>query len=118
MDREGLKQVPTPVRLERVWVTCPGCGQQVEAVARDGVIRGWCSISRQRVNFPIEMGKNPTAETSPVDDYLAGNKVIVIQDRYGISPGTLYRVLRAANVRLRTDEGDASGGGIKCPKEV
>lgn len=94
--------------LERVQVTCPGCGRRVEAVARDGVIRGWCSISRQRVNFLIEMGKNPTAETSPVKDgvvcdYKAGVKTVVIQLKHGISPGKMYRILGGANVELRTD---------------
>ena len=60
------------------------------------------------------MGKNPTAifasvrqdppdevKDGVVRDYLAGNKVVVIQDRYGISPGTLYRLLHTANVKLR-----------------
>ena len=134
MNSEGL------VKLERVRVTCPACGELLEAVARDGRVKGYCAIGRQRVDFLVEeqriqghIGKNPTAETRAkistsvkkrwqdgvVSDYVRGDKISVIQLEYGISPGALYRVLRAANVRLRTDEGDASdGGGIKCPKEV
>jgi len=110
MNGEGL------VKMECVRVTCPACGQEVEAIARDGVIRGWCSISRQRVNFPIEMGKNPTAETSPVKDvvgaYEAGVKTVVIQSRYKIPPGRMYRILHSANVRLRKDRKPKRGRGL------
>jgi len=100
---------PGVVKLERVRVTCPACGQPVEAVASDGRVKGYCAISRQRVDFQIEtqrIGKNPTAETSPVkdgvvSDYLAGVKIIVIQLKHGISPGKMYRILHSANVKLR-----------------
>ncbi|MBA7677621.1 hypothetical protein ES703_85881 [subsurface metagenome] len=117
MNSEGV------VKLERVSVICPACGRQVEAVASDGRVRGWCSNSRRRVDFVAEtqrIGKNPTAETSPISasvkkggqdppdevvrDYLAGDKTIVIQDRYKITPGRMYRILHSANVKLRTDE--------------
>jgi len=127
MNREGLKvQVPTLVQLERVWVTCPGCGEEVLAVARDGRVRGFCGVARRYVNFLAEtqrIGKNPTAETSPVKDgvvsgivsaYLRGVKTVVIQDRYKISPGRMYRVLRSASVKLRTDrEPKQQGAGAK-----
>ena len=107
MNSEGLE-------LERVRVRCPACGELLEAVARDGVIRGWCSISRQRVNFLIEtqrgIGKNPTVETSPVkdgvvSDYMGGVKIIVIQLKHGISPSKMYRILHASpHVKLRTSQ--------------
>jgi hypothetical protein len=42
------------VKLERVPVICPACGQQVEAVARDGRVKGYCTVARQYVNFPIK----------------------------------------------------------------
>jgi len=42
------------VKLERVQVICPACGQQVEAVARDGRVKGYCAVARQYVNFLIE----------------------------------------------------------------
>ena len=45
---EGLAQ------LERVQVICPACGQQVEAVASDGQIRGYCAVAKQYVDFVIE----------------------------------------------------------------
>lgn len=115
MNSEGL------VELECVEVTCPGCGRQVGAIARDGWVRGWCSISRQHVNFLIETGKNPTAEArakisasvkrwqdpevkdNVVRDYLRGDKISVIQLEHKISPGALYRILHDAHVQLRTE---------------
>ena len=133
---EGTTNDLTPgvVKLERVWVTCPGCGQQVEAVASDGRVRGWCSISRQRVNFLIERGKNPKVETKAkisasvqdpevkdgvVRDYLRGAKTIVTQLEYKISPGTLYRILHASHVKLRTDTGsERSPAGILQLKQA
>ncbi len=56
------------LKLERVQVICPGCGQQVEAVAWDGRVKGYCTVARQYVDFLIETqrvptGKNFTAET-------------------------------------------------------
>ena len=97
MDQKAISNDLTPgvVKLERVWVICPACGQRVEAVASDGRVRGYCAVARQSVDFLIE---NPGV----VRDYLRGDKTIVIKDRYGVSPGKLYRVLHAANVRLRT----------------
>ena len=102
------------VKLERVRVRCPACGQEVEAVAGDSRVKGYCAISRRRVDFQIEtqrIGKNPTAKIfasgqdpdpdEVVRDYLAGDRTINIQDRYKISPGRMYRVLRSAGVKLR-----------------
>ena len=56
------------VKLERVQVICPACGQQVEAVASDGRVKGYCAIAKQYVDFLIEpkrilIGEHPTAET-------------------------------------------------------
>ena len=42
------------VKPERVCVICPACGQQVEAVARDGRVRGYCAVARQYVEFLVE----------------------------------------------------------------
>jgi hypothetical protein len=42
------------VKLERAQAICPACGQQVEAVARDGQIKGYCTVARQYVDFLIE----------------------------------------------------------------
>jgi hypothetical protein len=54
------------VQLERVQVICPACGQQVEAVAGDGQIKGYCAVARQYVDFLIEThvhtDKDNTAE--------------------------------------------------------
>ena len=49
------------VKLERVRVICPACGQQVEAVASDGRVKGYCAVAKQSVDFPIE--KQRTTET-------------------------------------------------------
>ena len=42
------------VELERVQSICPACGQQVEAVATDGRVKGYCAVARQYVDFLIE----------------------------------------------------------------
>jgi len=63
-DRGGMEVV----KVERVQVICPACGQQVEAVASDGRVKGYCAIAKQYVDFLIEpkrilIGEHPTAET-------------------------------------------------------
>ena len=42
------------MKLERVQVICPACGQQVEAVAKDGQVKGYCVVAKQYVDFSIE----------------------------------------------------------------
>ena len=42
------------LKLERVQVICPACGQQVEAIARDGQVKGYCAIAKQYVDFVSE----------------------------------------------------------------
>jgi len=42
------------LKLERVQVICPACGQQVEAVAADGRVKGYCAVAKQHVDFVIE----------------------------------------------------------------
>jgi len=42
------------LQLEQVQVICPACGEQVEAVASDGRVRGYCAVARQYVDFPAE----------------------------------------------------------------
>ena len=49
------------VKLERVQVICPACGQQVEAIASDGRVKGYCATAKQSVDFLIE--KQRTVET-------------------------------------------------------
>ncbi|MBA7703182.1 hypothetical protein ES703_111964 [subsurface metagenome] len=56
------------VKLERTQVICPACGQQVEAVASDGRVKGYCAVAKQHVDFLAETqcvpkGKHLTAET-------------------------------------------------------
>ncbi len=54
------------VKLERVQVICPACGQQVEAVASDGRVKGYCAVAKQSVDFPIknQRTKKTKAEVS------------------------------------------------------
>ena len=40
--------------METIKVICPACGQQVEAVAGDGRVEGYCAIAKQYVDFVIE----------------------------------------------------------------
>ena len=42
------------LKLERVQVTCPACEQQVEAVARDGQVKGYRAVGNQYMDFLIE----------------------------------------------------------------
>ena len=69
-----LKRVPVVrgvisegvVKLERVQVICPACGQQVEAIATDGRVKGYCTVAKQYVDFPVDrrrVCKHITAET-------------------------------------------------------
>jgi len=56
------------VKLERVQVICPACGQQVEAVARNRRVKGYCAVANKSVDFLIEtqrvpISKHPTDET-------------------------------------------------------
>jgi len=71
------------LKLERVQVICPACGQQVEAIATDGRVKGYCTVAKQYVDFPVDRrrvckhitaeardkmsaahrGRHPTAET-------------------------------------------------------
>ncbi len=41
-------------KTELLNVICPACGQQVEAVAWDGRIKGYCAIAKKYVDFSIE----------------------------------------------------------------
>jgi len=42
------------IKLEPGIVICPACGQQVEAVARNGQVKGYCAVARQYVDFLAE----------------------------------------------------------------
>ena len=44
------------LKLEQVQVICSACGQQVEAVATDGRVKGYCAVAKQYVDFPITQG--------------------------------------------------------------
>ena len=50
------------LKLERVSVICPACGQQVEAVATDGRVKGYCAVVKQYVDLLIETQRGPDAE--------------------------------------------------------
>ncbi len=50
------------VKLERIQIVCPACGQQVEAIATDGRVKGYCAVARQSVDLLIETQRGPDAE--------------------------------------------------------
>jgi len=54
------------LELERGQVTCPACGQQVEAVAADGRVKGYCAVTKQYVGFLIETQLAPQTAVNPV----------------------------------------------------
>ena len=41
-------------QMETIKIICPACGQQVEAVPRDGRVKGYCAIAKQYVDFVSE----------------------------------------------------------------
>jgi len=42
------------MKPERVQVVCPACGQEVQAVASDGRVKGYCAVAKRYVDFLIE----------------------------------------------------------------
>ena len=51
----GAKVISVGIlKLERVQVICPACRRQVEAVAKDGRVKGYCAVAKQHVDFPVE----------------------------------------------------------------
>ena len=42
------------VNLDLFKINCPACGQQVEAVARDGRVEGYCAVAKKRVDFLVK----------------------------------------------------------------
>ncbi|GAI72277.1 unnamed protein product [marine sediment metagenome] len=50
------------VKLERIQIVCPACGQQVQAVATDGRVKGYCAVARQSVDFLVETQRGPDPE--------------------------------------------------------
>ena len=57
-----------------VKVTCPGCGEEVSAVAWDGTITGLCTVSHKPVIIPEkepEISKQVTrSNVQPIDSSL------------------------------------------------
>ena len=51
------------INVEHVTVVCPACGHQVQAVATEGRVKGYCAIARQYVNFPVETRDTVETET-------------------------------------------------------
>ncbi len=42
------------VKTDCVQVTCPACRQQVEAIARNGRVQGYCAVARRYVDFRVK----------------------------------------------------------------
>ena len=64
VERKEISGEAWVEKTERVQVTCPACGQQIEAVARDGRISGYCAVTNQYVAFPIEIQPAPSGKNS------------------------------------------------------
>ena len=52
--RNEIRQGVEVVRRQRVRVVCPACGEQIEAVANNGRVKGYCAVGKRFVDFPIE----------------------------------------------------------------
>ena len=50
------------LKLERVQIVCPACGQQVEAIATDGRVKGYCAVVKQYVDLLIETQRGSDPE--------------------------------------------------------
>jgi len=50
------------LKLERVQIVCPACEQQVEAIATDGRVKGYCAVVKQYVDLLIETQRGPDPE--------------------------------------------------------
>lgn len=61
------------IKLERVQVACPACGQQVEAVASNGRVKGYCAVARQYVDFPVEPRDPVRADRDSKGHFVKGN---------------------------------------------
>jgi len=48
------------LKLERIQVICPACGQRVEAVTTDGRVKGYCAVAKKYMDFLIETQRVPT----------------------------------------------------------
>jgi len=42
------------VKTDCVQVTCPACREQVEAIARNGWVKGYCAVARRYVDFRVK----------------------------------------------------------------
>jgi hypothetical protein len=49
------------IKIELVKVICPVCGEQVDAKAWDGRVKGYCATAKKVVDFPVE--KQGSVET-------------------------------------------------------
>jgi hypothetical protein len=50
-------------KLELFKVICPACGQQVEAVVRDGRIKGYCTVAKKHVDFQVKKQRPTETKT-------------------------------------------------------
>jgi hypothetical protein len=50
------------IKQERVSATCPACGQQVEAVAMNGRVKGYCAVARHYVDFLVRTTTIPKSK--------------------------------------------------------
>ena len=53
------KELTGLVKVEKVNIICPACGQQVEAVSSDGRVKGYCAVAKKYVNFLASRRKDP-----------------------------------------------------------
>ena len=50
-------------KLDMLKVICPACGQQVEAIVRDGRVKGYCAIAKKYVGFKVEKQRPTETKT-------------------------------------------------------
>jgi len=41
--------------MQIIKVICPACGQQVDAVVRDGRVKGYCAVAKRYVDFVVKI---------------------------------------------------------------
>ena len=73
------------VKQDLLKVICPACGQQVEAVARDGRVKGYCTIANKYVDFLV--GTKPERKDFRQDpEYRAKQKAALKNKGTGANP--------------------------------
>ncbi len=66
-------------------IICPACGKQVEAVACDGRVKGYCAVAKKYVDFLVK-SKLEKKSYRQDPEYRAKQKAAIKNKGTGLSP--------------------------------